>query len=326
MSKKLGKLISMLVLLFPLLASFATITAQAATGDTVNVNLHKRVFEEGKTPSNIQNTGEVMDNFGGTALSGVTFEVYDVSAKYIELLGTQTAEEATKVIVDNPTDYQVGSPVQSGTTAGEGLVTFANLPIKTQDGKYATYLFVETNSPVNIKSKAAPIVLSMPIYRGETNEINTDVHVYPKNEESELITKDLDQATEKKLSVKINGEHQYYNVEKGQEFGYEISALLPWNISDKDFYHITDTPNTGMKVNVGTVNIAGLTKGTDFVVEAKGDGYVLKFDTKSAAVKALAGERVVVTYQAFLTEDAAVDTGINNEASITTWGGKSQLI
>lgn len=322
MSKKLGKLVSVIVLMFPLLAGFFMTEVNAAEVENVTVNLHKRVFENGdskKDPYAKQNTGEEMPDFGGEALNGVTFKVYDVSSKFLELVDTESAEDATASIVSDAKD---GAPayateVATQKTAGEGVATFADLPIK-KDGKFATYLFVETDSPVTIKDKAAPIVLTMPIYKGDTDVINTNVHIYPKNEQEELITKNLSEETKEKIAVTIDGE-TVYNVEIGEDFSYEISALLPWNISNKDFYHITDTPSKGMKVNTDTVAIEGLTKGTDYVVVPNEEtgGYVLKFDTKSEAVKALAGKRVVVTYTAFLTEEAPIDTGINNEASVT---------
>lgn len=323
MSKKLGKLVSVIVLMFPLLAGFFMTEVNAAEVENVTVNLHKRVFENGdskKDPYAKQNTGEEMPDFGGEALNGVTFEVYDVSEEFIRLLESESAEAATATILKDTeaAHYapEYASRVSEQKTAGEGVATFANLPIK-KDGKYATYLFVETNSPGTIKEKAAPIVLTMPIYIGETNDINTNVHIYPKNEKESMLEKDLTEDSKKDLKVTINGE-EIYNVEKGQRFSYNISALLPWNISDKDFYHITDTPNEGMQVVLDTVSVKGLDKETDFVVvpDESGRGYILKLDTKSDKVAKLAGERLVITYDAYLTEAALVDTGINNEASV----------
>ncbi len=324
MNKKLGKLLSLLVLIFPLLASLTSVTeVNAAEVDTVSINLHKRVFEKGASGENPypkQNTGEEMADFGGTPLNDVTFEVYDVSAKFIELSGATTSDDATTKIVSDAKssnyspDY--ATKVDTQKTAGEGVATFANLPIK-KDGKFATYLFVETNSPANIKEKAAPIVLTMPIYKGDTNEINTNVHVYPKNEKEAMLEKDLTEEAKQKLSVTINGQ-TVYNVEKGVPFAYGISALLPWNIADKDFYRVIDTPNQGMKVLVDTVVVEGLEKDKDYTIKADttGRGFILEFNTKSDKVKALAGKRAKVTYDAVLTEDAKIDTGLNNEAKV----------
>ncbi|MGX7025254.1 SpaH/EbpB family LPXTG-anchored major pilin [Vagococcus hydrophili] len=324
MNKKLGKLLSLLVLIFPLLASLTSVTeVSAAEADAVSVNLHKRVFEKGASGENPypkQNTGEEMADFGGTPLNDVTFEVYDVSAKFIELSGANSAEDATtKIVADaKASNYapDYATKLDSQKTAGEGVATFANLPIK-KDGKFATYLFVETNSPANIKEKAAPIVLTMPVYKGDTNVINTNIHVYPKNEKEAMLEKDLTEEAKKKLALTINGD-TIYNVEKGVPFAYGISALLPWNIADKDFYRVIDTPNEGMKVLVDTVVVEGLEKDKDFTIKADttGRGFILEFNTKSDKVKALAGKRAKISYDAVLTEDAKIDTGLNNEAKV----------
>nr|WP_315897732.1 pilin N-terminal domain-containing protein [Weissella cibaria] len=48
--------------------------------------------------------------------------------------------------------------------------------MKDSKGNYMTYLFVETDSPSNITQKAAPIVLTLPIFKsGSNTEINNDV-------------------------------------------------------------------------------------------------------------------------------------------------------
>lgn len=52
----------------------------------VSVTLHKRAFED-EFPEGYPklNTGEIITDFGGTALPDVEFTVYDVTAKYHEL-------------------------------------------------------------------------------------------------------------------------------------------------------------------------------------------------------------------------------------------------
>ncbi|MDN6037004.1 MAG: pilin N-terminal domain-containing protein, partial [Lactococcus raffinolactis] len=35
-----------------------------------NITINKRIFDEGKTPANKQNTGDVMSDFGGQPLNG----------------------------------------------------------------------------------------------------------------------------------------------------------------------------------------------------------------------------------------------------------------
>lgn len=319
MNKKLSKLVSVLVLMFPLLASFATTTAYAAPKDdektAVNVHLHKLVFEKGTKPT-IENTGQEIKGLGGDPLPGVTFKVFDVTEEYVTDLASGTSvEDATKAIVAEASKGLAGfgTEVSSVVTNENGIATFANLPIKNGDN-YATYLFVETNSPANISERATPIVLSMPIYVPETNDINPDVVVYPKNEKDTMIKKGLTDEAKKELAVTIGGED--FNAEIGKHFGYSISALVPWNIADKEYYRITDTPDVGMKVLVDTVTIDGLNKGVDFKVKENENGYILELDITSDKVKALAGNRVEIKYDAMLTEGVTIDLGINNSATV----------
>ncbi|AQP53733.1 hypothetical protein CBF34_10645 [Vagococcus penaei] len=324
MNKTLGKIISVLVLLFPMLVTLtAGVTAQAAE-ETVTVNLHKRVFENGeslKTPYPKQNTGEEMADFGGKPLNGVTFEVYDVSSEYTKLLATNDDKQATaKIVADaKAASYAPSYATKVGdkvVTAGEGVATFTDLPMK-KDGGYASYLFVETNSPSNVSEKAAPIVLTLPVYKGNTETVNTMIHLYPKNEKQKLIDKDLTDETKAALKTTINGQ-DFFNVEIGKPFSYGITAGLPWNIKDKHYYRLTDTPDAGMSVIKDTVKVASLTKGTDYIIytDASKRGYIIDFNVESPAVLALAGKRVSITYDVILSSDAQIDLGINNSAYV----------
>ncbi|MFW3579200.1 SpaH/EbpB family LPXTG-anchored major pilin [Vagococcus fluvialis] len=327
MNKKIFKLVSVLALMLPLLASMFTTNTYAAPKDddktAINVHLHKLVFDKGTKPS-IENTGQEMQDLGGDPLTGVTFTVFDVTDKYVAQLAVDpSAEKATSAIVNEASNAifdkaannlaGFGTAVSSVVTNENGIATFANLPIKNGDN-YATYLFVETNSPAEISERATPIVLSMPIYVPDTNDINPDVVVYPKNEKDTMIEKDLTEEAKKDLAVTIGGKD--FNAEIGKPFGYSIFALVPWNIADKEYYKITDTPDAGMKVLVNTVGIAGLEKGTDFTVTANGNGYILELNINSDKVKALAGNKFEIKYDAFLTDDVTIDFGINNSATV----------
>ena len=324
MKKKIIKLMSLLVLLVPIVTSSFSLKVEAAEGDDaiekVDVILHKQVFDAGKVPV-IENTGEELDmnQYGGEPLEGVTFEAFDITDKFIELLKAgSSAEEATKTIVELAKNYneavKLGDSVKKMVTDAAGTAPFADLPMK-KGKEYATYLFVETNSAANIKEKAAPIVVTMPIYLVGTNDVNKNVHIYPKNERDKMLEKDLTEETKKQLEITINGE-VINNIEIGKPFEYGLSALLPWNLSDKAFYRIIDTPGAGMKVLVDTIEVPGLEKGVDYTVEAKGDGFVLSLDTKSEKVLALAGKRLGITYKAILTEDVQIDFGANNTANV----------
>ncbi|WP_308583802.1 SpaH/EbpB family LPXTG-anchored major pilin [uncultured Leuconostoc sp.] len=330
--KTWSTLANTILLVLPLLLSavLGVANVSADSTDTVNVTLHKRVFDEGQVPANKTNTGDVDSSFGGTPLAGVTFTAYDVTDHYLALRkGGQTAEEATQAVqkdaVDKAPSYanQVGQDVTKGA---DGTVTFSNLASKDGD-KDKVYLFVETNSPTDITQKADPIVLALPIYKtGSDSEINTNIHVYPKNEKSTAITKDLNDKSKTALEVTL-GDSKVYNATFGQTFGYQLQIAVPWNIADKLTFNVVDTPNLGIDDDASTVQVAGLTKGTDYKVEASaandqnGKGFKITFDTSTAAVKEAAGKKLTITYDATLTNAAVPDKALNNTATLNIGNG-----
>lgn len=73
-------------------------------------------------------------------------------------------------------------------TDKNGDVTFEGLATKVDD-KFKTYIVLETKSSSAITTKAAPMVLTMPMYAydsdGEvTSKVLENIHVYPKNVEA----------------------------------------------------------------------------------------------------------------------------------------------
>ncbi|MGD1370803.1 pilin N-terminal domain-containing protein, partial [Enterococcus faecium] len=71
--------------------------------------------------------------------------------------------EATKEVADNASDYTTVAKAEQKTDAN-GQTTFEGLALKDGD-KDKVYMFVETSTPgnVSVTTKAAPIVLAMPI-------------------------------------------------------------------------------------------------------------------------------------------------------------------
>ena len=333
MKSKLKSLIIGLIMVLPLLLlSFATPqkVSAADTDNSVKVTLHKRVFDSAQEAK--QNTGEIMNDFGGTGLNGVTFKAYNVTDHYLSLRKNgDSAQDAVAAIQSNAKDSDnlpsyASSAVATETTAtseGEdGIAAFDNLNLKDSDGNYQTYLFVETDSPTDITQQAAPIVLTMPIYKtSDTSAINHDIQIYPKNVKSTPITKDLDEASKKDLAVTLPDGSTIYNAQYGQSFGYNITVNVPWNIKDKDTFNVVDKPDTGIDIDASTVSIDGLTKGTDYTVNKKDNGYQVVFKTTSAAVQALAGKSLTITYKATLTNNATPDTAIGNTATLNIGNG-----
>lgn len=332
MKNKLRTLITSLVMILPLLLAVVTTSPKVAAADAdngVSVTLHKRVFDSAQNKK--QNTGEIMSDFGGTGLNGVEFKAYNVTDHYLSLRKSgDSAQDAINAIQSDAKDKDnlpsyTGTALATEKTASvngeDGIAKFDDLKIKDND-QYQTYLFVETDSPTDVTQQAEPIVLTMPIYKSSDDSvINHDIQIYPKNVKSKPITKDLDDASKKSLAVKLPDGSTIYNAEYGQKFGYNITVNVPWNIKNKDTFTVVDNPDKGIQVDSKTVSIKGLTAGTDYTVDAQENGYKVTFKTSSAAVQALAGKSLTITYTAALTKDAIPDNAIGNTATLNIGNG-----
>lgn len=331
MKSKLKSLITGLIMILPLLLlSFETPqkVSAADTDNSIHVTLHKRVFDSAQKAK--QNTGEIMSDFGGTGLNGVTFKAYNVTDQYLSYLerngdSAQAAQSVQAAVTAIQADATNGAPryahaVDTETTAtsnGEDGIADFNLNLTDSDGNYQTYLFVETDSPTDVTQKAAPIVLTMPIYKTtDTSAINHDIQIYPKNVKSTPITENLNEDSKKDLAVTLLGGSTIYNAEYGKSFGYNITVNVPWNIKDKDTFNVVDKPDTGIDIDASTVSIAGLKKDTDYTVNKKDNGYQVVFTITAQAVQALAGKSLTITYKATLTNNATPDTAIGNTATL----------
>ncbi|MFV0558569.1 MAG: SpaH/EbpB family LPXTG-anchored major pilin [Enterococcus sp.] len=340
---KLWGVLATTLMTLPLLGGvLAAGTAQAtevAEVETTSITVNKRVWDEGQMPDNILNSGEEMSNFGGEPLAGAGFTLYDASARYYELVdGGSTPAEAVATI---QTEAESGLPAGATNlgveqeTAADGHTTFANLPLKNAAGKDAVYLILETSTPTTptITKKAVPMVVTMPVYKVEidgegnpvlvdgkiqyTDELNTNIQLYPKNETAEA-TKEFTNIDDFETNVTIAGE-EYKNVTTGDVFEYQLNVPIPANIADPtqvSSFVITDMPDEGLEYQAETVAIPGL-EATDYSVTEQAGGFTITLDVASNAVKALAGQTLIITYDMKLTAEVVPDTGLKNSASVT---------
>lgn len=333
--KKLWKTLFAALLVVPLFTGvFGAKTVSAAEATTTNVTINKRIWKDGEAPAqgSMQNTGEEMD-FGGDPLEGAGFTAYDVTDAYLALIADGKSQaEATKEIADNASDYTTVAKAEQKTNAN-GQTTFEGLALKDGD-KDKVYMFVETSTPgnVSVTTKAAPIVLAMPIYTFKegkySDTINTNVQVYPKNEtktdKKEVV--DLDKMT----VVADNGE-KYYNITTGDVLNFKLTLNIPADIAEVKSYSVTDTPSEGLAYVDGTVKVAGLTEGTDYTVTKVGNGFKIDLINSGTAEKPvytpavleLAGKSLEVTYSMKLTATINPDRLQNNEAVVNI-GGENQ--
>ncbi|MFK4964893.1 SpaH/EbpB family LPXTG-anchored major pilin [Lactococcus garvieae] len=291
---------------------------------TANVTINKRVWTD-QTPPMKQNTGEEMTDFGGEPLNGAEFTVYDVTDKYYELSKGSDAKTASEAIqADATTSFpSYAKVINSQVTSGQGQAHFNNLGIKNTSNRYNVYLFLETKTPndVTITKKSAPIILAMPIYKMDakqefTDELNTDIQLYPKNET----------ATDKKEFTNVGsfdqvkgGDQTFANVTTGDILNYKLTVNIPANIGDANAvtsFKIHDKPSSGLALKGKTVKVGDLKEGDDYTIAYANGGFTVDLKLTSDKVKALAGQALVLNYDMQLTAEVNPDELQNNKASV----------
>ncbi|MDT2673122.1 SpaH/EbpB family LPXTG-anchored major pilin [Enterococcus dongliensis] len=321
--------------------------AEAATSETVNVTLNKRLFDTDYPESTIQNTGGEIADFGGEPLAGVTFTAYDITAYYHGQINDSSQSAVTNAIVADTADAiaaAAGQPLNV-TTGDNGKALFENLPAKStyqvsgnSVTKDAVYLFVETGTPTTttITKKAAPIVLALPIYgivkdtdgsiklddNGNviyTDVVNENIHLYPKNQTA-TDSKVADYGTQKIYDENDPTKLLYYNATTADEFSYTLTINIPENISSLTSFTITDEPSAGLEL-VGTLEVGSL-GATDYTFAPENGKFVISLNTSSAAVGSLAGETLIITYQMKFKDSFDIDKLQTNRAYVSINGSQ----
>lgn len=323
--KKMNKIFLTLLLLVSVFASFTSpVGAEApAEENLMNVTLHKRHKVE--TDSN-QNTGEEMVDFGGEALEGAGFTAYDVTTKFNELMKNSDEVTAMKAIQDLYTPSAPTGAVKVGDeviTNTDGKAVFPNLPITDAEGNYKVYVFVETKTPtlVSVVEKSVPLVLALPIYTMNpadgkyTDELNRDVHLYPKN--VTLVDEKLFMNPEEFTSVDVDGK-TVFNVTTGDVLDFNVKLIVPIDIADKEEYSLSDNPTVGLAYQTGTIKIGNLVLGEDYTVEEDlVGGFKIVFNVDSTKLHAYAGKTLTVEYQMMLTAEVTPDSIYENKAHVS---------
>lgn len=250
----------------------------------ITITLHKKGFES--LPEGRPNSGLVSNEFGEENISGVDFELFDVTTVYYDLLNDNptTAEEndgmtsaeaiewmQQRTMEEWVQDYQLSS-IDQQTTNASGEAVFSNVQVSetASPARDKVYLFLETYSPAQISKVAAPMIVMMPVMMPEMTDgtwdgttwkdtFNTDVHLYPKNETREADKAMNVAAEELKEVVLINEDGtqetiSYVDLEKGKEVSYTITAPIPYFIDSTNVdqspvirnFQITDTPTEGL--------------------------------------------------------------------------------
>lgn len=105
----------------------------------------------------------------------------------------------------------------------------------------------------------------------------------------------------------------------GDTVPYKITIEVPKNIDKLSTFTVTDTP-TGLTDNVSSIEVkddtTDLTKNTHYTVADNGNSFTITFTP--AEMAAYAGEKLVITYTATVSNDAVVGgKGNSNNAKLT---------
>lgn len=317
--KKLRNALATLLLALPLAVQGAVgvQTAQAAEAapSTVNVTLHKYVFDKALPSDKIDNSKSQSEIEGwlnknnAKPLDGVEFTAYDVTSEYAAAYKTATgdrkespadAAKTASAAVAAKADSLQKTAVGRQKTANGGLANFEGLKLRDDKGNYKAYLFVETDAPANVTTKAEPFVLAMPIYGADGKTVQSNVNIYPKN------VKDTDK---KKMTA------THVDFTAGEAIPYEIDTVVPWNIANKTEYTITDNPSKGLVMDTDTIAIEGLTKDQYTVRKNADNGFTITIPAGNLAKFAGKTLKTTVNGHLSIANLTLIDKGIPNEAT-----------
>ncbi len=258
-----------------------------------SLNIHKHLTGDGNDIGTVD--GKPAGGAAGAAVAGVEFTAYpltDVNLK--DSAGWNTISDLAKAGVPenacadpaNPTlaGHALGAGLKSTETDDQGRASISDMPVKA-------YLVCETKAPGNIVQKAKPFVVTIPTPNtavGQEGNWVYDVHVYPKNEKTE-VTKTIE-------DQKTNG----YVV--GSKVRFPVSSTLP-KLDDGahyKYFQLRDTLDanlTGVTAKDVTLDGAPM-EASDYEVKTTGQTVTVTF-TKAglAKLKAAAGKKVQAIFE-----------------------------
>ncbi|MGX7329569.1 SpaH/EbpB family LPXTG-anchored major pilin [Enterococcus bulliens] len=191
-----------MMLLLPVLTgilSMGSHNVDAAETDDVTVVINKKAFDSDQAMQTIQNTGVSMSEFDSAKpLPGVGFTPYNVTSEF----NTQYKKALNGVAA--PTAAQQEAAMKEAQKALAKMYTNDNWPKKDDEdyieknqkktdangqasftlsskvnNQYQAYMFFETFAPSNVKTKATPMLVVLPVtYKDQTLKT---IQLYPKN-------------------------------------------------------------------------------------------------------------------------------------------------
>ena len=272
---------------------------EAQTEEDVTFILHKYLFDYGQLPEDIQNTGSELPTFDNEEpLQGAEFEVYDVTDEYGSFRADGETIDGAREKLATETNLSAKKPLVSGTTSSAGTVEFTLTPSAE---KNTVYLFHESNAPVGINERAANLVVVLPFFDENDNQLST-IHLYPKNESVHI-----------PIDKEVVGEISY---EIGEPIAYEITTRVPNNPQNYELFRISDSADSVLLFNPDSLSVSmnGTLVEDVYELDANTNGFSLNFDLEQ--LNEFGGNEVIVRYEMSLSPEAIPDVNYFNEASV----------
>lgn len=300
------KLVRLLMLSTIILTALLGLAVPVKAAETISFTLHKLVFPEDQMPTPSQNDGkERLKQYAG--LNGVTYDVYDVTKDFYQLLAASVDQDPNKVQEElQGIDLSNRSYLARQTTATEadedGIAKFA-LPARS-GGKDAVYLFRESAAPSDVKSKAVDMIVALPLLTSEGTTLKEPIHLYSKNE--------LNQLPFEKRLVDQQSSYQF-----GESLSYRLTTKLPSSLQMYSKFLISDQADesllleaNSLKVEIGGQIFAG------YQVETAVNGFKLNFDLTK--LRPFTGKELTVSYKMTFNDKEQIDQAILNHAELET--------
>ncbi|WP_297376474.1 SpaH/EbpB family LPXTG-anchored major pilin [uncultured Helcococcus sp.] len=217
-------------------------------------------------------------------------------------------------------DLYKGLPGQGTKVNQKDLVTNGEGKISVNGLEVGSYYFVESSvaDADLIEGQANKVLLNQEVVNEATNKLtfeykNDGSIVYP---EGSLLAEGKQVINYEKPTIKKEATDERpvksYNI--GDEISYKVTVDVPHNITSYKTFNFTDKADKALTVDVNSINIEGLTKGTDYQVSEIDGGYQLDFTPANLA--AFAGKQLTVTYKATINDQVEFGKPVNNTVEL----------
>lgn len=235
----------------------------------------------------------------GVPVAGAKLEVVDVTKSFYELVNRQklSLKEAQEAVSkSNKID---GQSLAVATTDQSGLVRFT--VSKTSQQRPAVYLIRELVTPVAV-TKMENMVVVLPILDESGNEKSL-ISLFPKSHGIFTFDKTID---EKQSSYGF-----------GEPISYRLSTIIPQDMTNLSSYEIEDIYDQGLRFISESLEIfIDGEKQSDSIkaVSLSENQFRVVFDV--AKLADFSGEKLEVTYQMVIKDEAAIDQDLVNKATL----------